>query len=116
MSMRNRFQLAPLIGSVLIVGCGGGATFKFAETPWSGEDANMQRLERGAEKLGCSTTGPDSTGELEIVCPEGKPNADAEAGSIRIGPDSEDKLLAMCNDGLAEGCTKVLEQIWAAGE
>lgn len=105
---------------VLAVGLGvtacGGATFKFVQTPWRGDDGSIERLRVGAAKLGCSASEPDSTGEIEIRCPEGKPNPDRDAGSIRIGPDVDGTLLAMCNDGLAEGCGAVLESMQAAGD
>ena len=108
-------HLALTLATWCAFACGGGATFKIAETPWTGADENMQRLQRGAEHLGCAANGPDSTGELEIVCPEGRPSPDSDSGSIRIGPDADDRLLAMCNDGLAEQCTQVLQRIWDAG-
>ncbi len=95
--------------------CGGGATFRMVETPWRGDDASTARLQQGAKKLGCSASAPDSTGEIEIRCPEGAPDAERDAGSIRIGPASDGALVAMCNDGLAEGCSAVLERIWKAG-
>ncbi len=52
---------------------------------------------------------------IEIRCPEGAPDAERDAGSVRIGPASDGTLVAMCNDGLAEGCSAVLERIWKAG-
>jgi hypothetical protein len=95
--------------AIWLIACGGGAEFKMVETPWSAsEDANA-RLTRGAQKIGCTAGAPDSTGEIEIQCP-------AREGSLRIGPGSDKRLLAMCNDGLAERCPETLEEIWKAGE
>lgn len=85
------------------------------ETPWQGDDASTARLQQGAKKLGCSASAPDSSGEIEIRCPEGAPDEERDAGSIRIGPASDGALVAMCNDGLAEGCSAVLERMWKAG-
>jgi hypothetical protein len=104
-----------VVGALVAVSCGGGAKFKIVETPWSAGDTTTARLTRGAKKLGCTASPPDSTGEIEISCPEGKPNAESDAGTLRIGPDTEQKLLAMCNDGLAEGCGDTLKRIWDAG-
>ncbi|MBK7585855.1 MAG: hypothetical protein IPI67_37430 [Myxococcales bacterium] len=104
------------VGVLVFVSCGGGAKFKMVETPWSAGDDATARLTRGAAKLGCSASPPDSTGEIEISCPEGKPKAESEKGTLRIGPSAEDKkLFAMCNDGLAEGCSDTLKSIWDAG-
>lgn len=104
------------VGALLVVACGGGAKFQMVETPWSAGDDATARLTRGAAKLGCAASPPDSTGEIEISCPEGKPKPDGEKGTLRIGPTAEDKkLLAMCNDGLAEGCSHTLKAIWEAG-
>ncbi len=85
------------------------------ETPWQGSEDSSARLQRGAKKVGCDASPPDSTGEVEIRCPGGKPTPDRDEGTIRIGPASDGALVAMCNDGLAEGCSGVLEQIWGAG-
>lgn len=103
------------LAGLLALACGGGAKFKIVETPWSAGDQTTARLTRGAQKLGCQASPPDSTGEIEITCPEGKPNAESDKGNLRIGPDTEQKLLAMCNDGLAEGCSDTLKRIWDAG-
>lgn len=109
--MRTTIPLALLLAS-----CGGGAKFQMLETPWSASDDATARLTRGAAALGCQASPPDSTGELEIQCPEGKPKPGADSGSLRIGPSAEDEqLLAMCNDGLAERCAETLKAIWEAG-
>ncbi len=106
--------VAVLGAAWVLAGCG-GATFKFVETPWQGDEASIARLQAGAQRVGCSASEPDSTGEIEIKCPEGKPDPDRDAGSVRIGPAEGGNMLAMCNDGLAEGCPEALEQMWNAG-
>ncbi len=97
-----------------VVSCG-GATFKMVETPWSASDEASARLTRGSHKLGCHASPPDSTGDIEISCPRGKPDPDSDEGTLHIGPDTEKNLLAMCNDGLAEHCSDTLQRIWDAG-
>jgi hypothetical protein len=104
------------LAAVVALSCGGGAQFKMVETPWSASDDSTERLTRGAAALGCHASAPDSTGEIEIKCPEGRPKPGGAAGNLRIGPSAEDKqLLAMCNDGLAESCADTLKAIWQAG-
>jgi hypothetical protein len=104
------------VSCVLVMSACGGATFKMAETPWTASDDTTVRLTRGADKVGCKAGAPDSTGEIEITCPEGAPDPESDAGSLRIGPGSDQRMLAMCNDGLAESCTAALEKMWAAGK
>ncbi|MBX3131455.1 MAG: hypothetical protein KF718_32360 [Polyangiaceae bacterium] len=111
MTSRRWWVLAPVLG---VAACG-GATFKIVQTPWQGDESTA-RLARGATSAGCRVSEPDSTGEIEIRCPNGVPEPGRDEGSIRVGPDSEGVLLAMCNDGLAEGCGAVLEKFWKAGE
>ena len=101
--------------ALCLAACGGGATFKMVETPWQGGADSTARLQKGAEKLGCSASAPDSTGEIEIRCPQGKPDPKADEGTIRIGPAADGVMVAMCNDGMAEGCSAVLERIWGVG-
>jgi hypothetical protein len=92
----------------MMVACGGGASFQMVETPWSASDEATARLMRGAKSIGCVASSPDSTGEMEIRCPK-------REGSLRIGPATDQRLLAMCTDGLAERCPETLEEIWKAG-
>lgn len=103
------------MGALVLVACGGGATFKMVETPWSASDDATARLTRGAQKVGCKASPPDSTGEIEISCPKGAPTPEHAEGTLRIGPASDQKLIAMCRDGLADGCGDTLQRIWKAG-
>ncbi len=103
---------AATVGTV----CCGGPQFKLVETAWTASDATTTRLTRGATTLGCSVSKPDQSGEMVIDCPEQALGSQRDAGKIRIGPSVHDqRMLAMCEDGLSRDCPTVLKRFWKEG-
>jgi len=117
-SARSLCAIAVLPTALLVAGCG-GSSFKMLQTQLPADEPTMAALKRGAQKLGCTATDPDSTGSIRIECPDGAIKPDVDAGSVELGPpfdQSEDnRLLGMCLGGLAEACASSVEQILKAG-